>query len=635
MADNKPQSTGTDLVSTAKIVAFPVDGAAYAERGMKALERLRYDKALTYFRKAVQCEPDNPIHQCNLAGVLAESGQFEESNQILEHVVHHVEPEMTDCFYYMANNCAYLEQFEQAEALLRHYLKEDPYGAYAEEAEEMLQMLMNDMHHSNQPVRSKAERLKEKKEQLSESFSSKEVEDDVVEEQEHFNSDDESEISHERARALLEEGKFIEAERMLLEVLEQDPDYLAARNNLALAYYYMGRFDEAVSTLENVLERDSGNLHALCNLVIFEKHAGNDVRVADLVQVLSKTEPFHQEHAFKLATTMGSLGEHSEAYRHLKRLIVKGAVSDASVYHYAAVAACHVNRYDEAGRWWATCRRLDNESGVAAYYIEQLQQVVDGKLDPMPSYHYRIPYEEERRRQEQKLKRHMNTVNFKSSEGLQAVREDDPAALETAAWEQQLKTDPLVRSSLFWALRFGETGTKLQALQAIHLLHDEEAKEALHNLLLDPAQELYLKQVAFYMLRKMGVEGPITFEMQGEELSQSSNHLANHLPEWKEVWQKVLTTTESHMQGRYNVFMLHDIETMWIEFLTQLYPDVPRLQKAEAWSAALEYRVAKLYQCDVTLEQLAERYGTSSATISKHVKRMDEVSEIDTMDITQ
>ncbi|MCG7408831.1 tetratricopeptide repeat protein [Paenibacillus sp. ACRRX] len=657
MAEQKSESAGPILNTQSAIIAFPVDAAAYADRAMKALERLHYDKALKYFRRAADSEPANPVHQCNLAGALAETGQFEQSNRILEHVIEQLDPDMTECYYYMANNWAYLDNFNTAEVLLERYLTLEPYGMYAEEAEEMLEMLRFEMRSSHSFPRGRTgsahkagmnlgDNAESPTEDLKQadpssitqvgnwnSLQGNQAEDlmsasahTTEQEQTDLNGEsplseedndmDEQERDHSMARVLLEEGRFAEAEQLLLHILQGDPEFLAARNNLALAYYYMGRFDEARSELEGVLDRDGGNLHALCNLAIFERHAGHEDKVQLLIGMLTKTEPFHREHAFKLATTMGILGEHAEAYRHLKRIVTKSSMREPSVYHYAAVAACHVERYDEAARWWASCRRLDPQSGIATYYLEQLQQARPGEAwQVMPSYHYRLPYDEASRRH-----RHAAQVSDTTS----TWNEDTEGGTE-AGWEQQVKTDPLVRSSLFWALRFGELEIKLQALEAMSLLGDDEAKGALRALLTDREQETYVKQLCLYVLRRMGVQESLDVLIGDETIHVSSAYLLQGPPEWQPEWQLVINMLRDQMGDHYELFIIHDAEVLWVQFIDAMYPDTPRMLKPDAWAAAIEYVTGKLHDKKVSFQDVANRYGVTAATVSKYVKRIEEL----------
>ena len=74
----------------------------------------------------------------------------------------------------------------------------------------------------------------------------------------------------------MEEGKFLEATRILEEMVEEYPYFLAARNNLALGYYYLGSLNVPYGPGGNITSKDQANLHALCNLAVFYSHKGKD-----------------------------------------------------------------------------------------------------------------------------------------------------------------------------------------------------------------------------------------------------------------------------------------------------------------------------------------------------------------------
>src|SRR5690606_8838798 len=110
-------------------------------RAVQSLDRYHYDKALKYFRRAVEYEPENPVNHCNMAGILSEMGRYEESNDILRSVLDQIDPAMTECYYYLANNYANMELYEAAEEALVSYLENDEEGQFLEEADELLDLL--------------------------------------------------------------------------------------------------------------------------------------------------------------------------------------------------------------------------------------------------------------------------------------------------------------------------------------------------------------------------------------------------------------------------------------------------------------------------------------------------------------
>jgi tetratricopeptide (TPR) repeat protein len=550
------------------VIDIKMDAAFFFERAVQSLDRYHYDKALKYFRRAVEYEPENPVNHCNLAGVLSEMGKYEESNRMLQHVLDDIDPTMTECHFYMANNYANLESYEKAEQSLVRYLEEDSAGQFLEEAEEMMEFLSYELGRPVQPASIKAR---------------------------------EGYYEHDRARALLEEGKFAEAVRLLEKLLKMHPDFTAARNNLALAYYYMGHFEKSMSTIHEVLEQEPGNLHAMCNLAIFHQHFSNKRELNDLLSVLLKMFPYHADHVFKLATTMGILGEHEKAYQLFRRLLKSGEVGlEPSLYHYTAVAAANIGRYDEAQKLWRQAGKADPDSNIPAFYLGQLEVLRQGGKSQPLSYHYHLPFEEQFR------------VLEKSQMGI----------------PDHLKKDPLVRSSFFWALRHGDADTKLQVIQAFGLIGDNEVKEALRDFIQDPNEDDYLKKVAVFVLRTIGVRDPLQATLDGQSLMLQASPYSPKLPRWESKWQSVMDTALQTMNKRYDMIQQHDLETLWVEFLTRMYPTVPKITKVEGWAAALEYLIAKMHRRAISYYEVAGRYNVGVTTVSKNVKIIDDACKL-------
>lgn len=546
-----------------KVIPVKMDAAFFFERAVQSLDRYHYDKALKYFRRAAEFEPDNPVNHCNLAGILSEMGNYSESNEILQKILTDIDHTMTECHFYMANNFANMEDYEAAEKALVQYLENDPNGQFLDESEEMMEMLSYEL---DRPM--SVSRIKSR----------------------------EGLFEHDKARALLEEGKFSEAVRVLEKLVRKHPDFLAARNNLALAYYYLGRFDKAMDTIREVLEIDPGNLHALCNLAIFYQHIGDLENVRDIASTLGKIYPYHPDHTFKLATTMGILGDHAAAYRLFKRLIKSGeAYADPSLFHYTAVAACNIDLFDEAEKLWRTAEKLDPASEIPKFYLSQLQQMKTKDVKTILSYHYHLPFEEQFR------------VLAKSDEGI----------------PEHLKRDPLVRSSFFWALRHGDVQTKLQVIQVFGMIADAEVKEALLSFIMEPDEDDYLKKVAIFVLRSMGTGEPIKVTLGGKRLELSAFPFSPNLPVWEEKWQSVLELALYKMRKRYDMIQQHDLETLWVEYLSRVFPDVPKITKIEGWAAALEYLTAKMHRRAISYHEVAVRYGVSITTVSKNAKCID------------
>ncbi|WP_339245649.1 tetratricopeptide repeat protein [Paenibacillus sp. FSL R10-2796] len=546
------------------VIPVTLNANFFFERAVRSLDRFQYDKALKNFRKAVEYEPENPVNHCNVAGVLSEMGNYEASNDILTHVLENIDPAMTECYFYMANNFANMESYEEAERSLVTYLEEDVNGEFLAESEELMELLQYELDRPAPLIRIRSR---------------------------------EGVIEHERARALLEEGKFTQAVTLLEEIVSNTPDFLAAHNNLALAYFYMGRFTKAKECIMRVLELDSGNLHALCNLAIFLQYEGDRGQLDGLLRLLETTIPFHQEHLFKMATTMGILGRHRTAYGHFRRLLKDEEVGgDASLYHYCAAAASNSGLYTEAQRCWQKAVKLDPESAVPRFFLAQLQQAQgEGKTLSLVSYNYQLPFQEQ-------LKL------WKDNKG---------------SFTEEVRNNPLLRSSFFWALRYGDANTKLQVTEALRWIEDEEMSEILQGLLKQqPLQEEKLQEAALLSLQRL--IGSVPEENVLQEVKETSSPRLKGLPEWREDWQKVIDQTLSMMDRRYDAIHKKDAELLWKQFLSSLYPDVPFIRHANGWCAALEYLIAKTHNLPVTYREVAQRYNVSVSMVSRYARRIDE-----------
>lgn len=552
--EEKPQS---------HVVSLTMDESFFFERAVRALDRYQYDKALKYFRKAVELKPGNPVNHCNMAGILSEMGDYEASNAVLVHVLEQVDPSMTECRFYMANNFANMERFEEAEEALLAYLEADASGQFLHEAEEMIELLQIELKRNIRDHSVLARRGSDR---------------------------------HERARTMLEEGMFSEAADLLEELLEEYPGFAAAANNLALAYYYMGLTNRALTTVEEVLQSEPGNLHGLCNLAIFRRHSGpaGAEEAALLGRRLATIVPFHREHAFKLATTLGILGEHEAAYQHFRRLLAGDESSaDPSIHHYCAVAALLSGRIDTAERLWRQTLMLDPDAEAAEHYLSCLPEWRKNGVSETVSYHYR----------------------------LEAVKRSEL----WRRWEERLPEDsPAIREALIHTLRSGTTEEKRHALQACRPLADDELTKVLRELVENEGEEAELRELAHAALGEIAFDPPEEDELPELKFSREPAEL----PVWEKRWQDVLDTAIRASCAPSDFGLRRDLEALWTDFLRRLYPDVPVLSYVEGWAAALDYLTDKLRRGESTYEEIGQRYGVSASTVGRYVKRIDQVCNI-------
>jgi tetratricopeptide (TPR) repeat protein len=561
------------LQAKSNIVSVLFDAAFFFERGVRSFNRNDIYKALKYFQKSVDLDPNEPKYLTHLSAVQTELGEYEDSNRILSRLLHHMDETITDCYYYMANNFAHMGEFDQAEQYALMYMQDNDDGLYVEEAEELLDFICYELERTPKEL---------------------DIEHKLI-------------SKHEKARLCLEDGKFVEATRLLEEMVQEYPDFLAARNNLALAYYYLGQYEQALRVIEEILNKDKANLHALCNLAVFYSHKGEEEEVRKLVDGLKKVLPIHSDHHYKLATTLGILGEDERAYELFLTLAKRGLHIDESLYHYIAVASFNTQRWSRAQEYWQKIKVMSGEDEIADYYLDILDkpQFRLGK-NRLP-YHYQLPYD------------------------VQLKKKD---LFNDGKIPKNLLQDPLIRSSLFWSLRHGDHDTKLQVIQSFEYFADQEIEDALRQIIIEPKEEDYIKKVAIFVLRQIGASSPYRANLNGELIDIDEDLVDEKFPEWMAQWQKVVHCLRVGMEGEYDLLEHQEAQGMWTKYLRTCYPNLPKVRKAEGWAAAIEYLIAVKVSKEHTKRDIAERYGVSVSTLSRNLQHIEKSIFLDSASMT-
>ncbi|MBM7704514.1 tetratricopeptide repeat protein [Metabacillus iocasae] len=303
----------------AQIVPFLQTGDYYFEKALKAYRKHDLHKAKRYLERAMQLDPKDPIVVCQLATVLTELGEYQQSNQLLFSVIHEMDEDMVDCYYFIANNYAHLGLFQEAQKYANRYMDQEEDGEFLEDAEDLLDLL------------------------------SIEVEDD---EDEFEQQDDLLIVKQEKAKLLLEQAKFEEAMELLNEIIEDYPQFWSAHNNLALTHFYLNHVDSAMAILDDVLQKNPGNLHALCNKLIFYYYCQQDRQVKELTEQLELVYPISIEHRYKLGATFALIGQYELAYKWLRQLYKTGFEGDSNFYYWLSHASYHVGNETLAKNVW-------------------------------------------------------------------------------------------------------------------------------------------------------------------------------------------------------------------------------------------------------------------------------------------
>ncbi len=135
---DRPKGLLKTDVHSPKVIPFTQDAPYYAQKGVYYSQKNKPAKALLYLQKAVETEPDDPLNHYNLACLLSRINHLEEANRIFKHIVRNMDPELTECYFYMAVNHGLMEDLPEAKRFLLKYLHASPEGDMSEEAEDLL-----------------------------------------------------------------------------------------------------------------------------------------------------------------------------------------------------------------------------------------------------------------------------------------------------------------------------------------------------------------------------------------------------------------------------------------------------------------------------------------------------------------
>ncbi|WP_226671584.1 tetratricopeptide repeat protein [Metabacillus litoralis] len=311
----------------AQVVPFLQDGQYYYNKGLKAYREQNFHKASKYLAKALELDPNDTIKLSQLATIYTDMGKYSQSNELLSQILDEVDNNMSECYYFMANNYAHLGLFQEAYKCATEYAKQEPYGEFIEENEDLIDLLT--------------------------------MEDD--EEEPFLKDPDDLIIKQDAAKSLLENSQFEEAILLLEELVKEYPEFWSAHNNLSLAYFYVGEVEKAKEYLTTVLERNPGNLHAYCNLLVFYYYERKDEKVEELAKALSNVHPLLFEHRYKLGATFALVGYYPAAYKWLRTLYKQGYDGDDVFYYWLSYSAYFTGHETFAEQMWERVIKANKE----------------------------------------------------------------------------------------------------------------------------------------------------------------------------------------------------------------------------------------------------------------------------------
>lgn len=546
-----------------KVIPFERGAEFYFDLSFKHQQNGRLKSALRYIEKAVKIKPNDSFMQFSYAGLLAELGYIDHSSEVLLNIVNNIDPDYEECYFGLGCNYLQVQKIKKSAYYFERYIKIAPYGEFAEEAENIIEML-NLIKEANNNLDD---------EELEKIYK---IEEDGIK--------------------FLERREYDKALKAFQEVVSKLPNALPAKNNLSLSYYYLGKMDKAIEIAQEVIKYEPSNIHANCNMCIYYNKLGINNLLERQIRIIRKLNIDNEDYAYKIADTFGCLNRHKEAYVAYKRLL-RHDNQNPQYIHYAAIAAYNCKKYKEAFTAWKRLKEIDENNFLSEYYCKLVIDVEDEKKQHEPLlYNYQLPKEE--------IALRINKIyNFLS--------------LPTKKCKILLKEDKEIMDLLYYGIVFDKYVLKKLIFNKIKLENLFELEPIIRKYILCPDIDKRIKLESVFLLNKLGAKKPYKVFLDGviEEVTIEPEGLLES--EWKKEWDEVKNKALTMMKNCYKTPYKKIVEDIWYDFIKSSYPEVPSIGKIEIWAAALEYAYCKFSCKDVTQQFLAEKYGISKSSLSE------------------
>ncbi len=562
MKDNK--------VKHNNVLSFYQPPDFFVKKAEKHIDAGNFLEALKLYRQVLGMDPNNVEYLLCIAQIYTEMGLYAESNDVLIKIAKYGETP-TECLFAMGCNYMGMKDYELAEDVFEQYLAIDPEGDYAEDIDELFEILDADdllddgmLHDVNQRMLADA------------SYAGKKC---------------------------FDNGDFKGAIRYLEKVYDKDETMYSAINNLALAYYFDGQKERAIAISEKIIDRNPSDLHACCNLAFFYSDKKDFASAAKHLDKLDKFKDIEPDDMHKVALTYCELGYHRKAYQYFSK-IVAFQPYDLRLLHFCGLAAYNCGLYKEAVSCFALTLKIDPEHSLAKYYLAQTEQAKKHGTGRVFEYVYQVQFNE--------IKKRIRYLN-------DCLKQKDSSL--TDKWAH----DTYFKSIIKWGLHYGDDYIKKIVIEIMSMFSDDSVEDEFRNFILKTSEKDDLKNDIFMHLKRMGAKEPYVAYIKGAiaevRVGSVSEDIGNMAKPYTEVLGHYIKCTRD----------LYDSEVMasGVELLATIAKlrsdDGAWITRPKAFAAALE-----LYICEIsgltdvpTKKELIERYQVTLGSLNRYYHIVD------------
>ncbi len=512
-----------------KILSFDRNAEFHFQKFQKHADDGNYIESLVSIRNALVKDPKNAEYLISLAELYTEMELYEDSNAILFDLLIDKESFDGDVLFGMGCNFFGLHDYEKATECFERYLFTYPDGDFSYDAEDMLDMLDDDIAEENDGIPGETTALIDK------------------------------------SKYLLDTGDYRGAVRLMEKLIKDCPEPVFLKNNLSLAYFCAGKKDKSMELSREVLMTEPDNLHALCNMALFYGSSGDSAKTAEYIERVHGLLPCDGDDLLKVMLTFCEAGFHSLAYGLIPEL-VNDKPYDSRVLFLCAMACANTGKLDEASDFLLDILRIDPDDTIALYYKSRIHRAIqEGETVYSTGYVYQVPLEEIRDRFI-----YLNECASKTDEELRAL------------WTSP---DRKLRSILLWGLNFADSGIKRVCAGMLHSFGDDESESLLRRFLLRENEPDDVKHDIFVMLSSLGAKQPFVAYISGKiaEVRVGSIRNKKGLSKGHEMVIELLAGTS---YAHENKLLITECVSLLDSYFDSL-GKAPSIRSYGAWAAAL------------------------------------------------
>ncbi|HHU63704.1 MAG TPA: hypothetical protein GXZ32_05790 [Clostridiales bacterium] len=559
-----------NLAAKNNVVPFEREASFYYKIAKKHIDNNNYIDGLNYCRKAVEREPYNTEYLLSLAEVFTEMGYYEESNRVLFYIIMTMDTEISECYFGMGCNFIGLQQYNKAKECLFKYIELQPLGEYAEEAQDLLDILQVQIMYFEEVAKHEKD--------LKKAY-------DIA----------------SKGKELLDMGYYKRSIKMLEKALAIDNTLTFAKNNLSLAYFCDGDVQKALELSKDILARYPLDIHANCNSAIFYYDI-KDYENANKHKEIILTLPVQEvEDLYKVAITMCELKEHTHANSMLRKLLHYKPY-DIKVLHCTGISYLNIGKYKQAQTCWRKIEKIDPQNYIAAYYKKQAQHMQNTNQKREFSYRYQVSQEE--------ILHRLRKIN--------EIMKWDRDRLERE-WTDSDEISLLLN----WALDLNDIVIKKAIIHFIASFKDQKAENILRAFVLKKTEPESLKKEVLGLLKQMKAREPYLAYIKDDLVGVKVNINTKETDPKETVYNEILKLALTKMKRAYGKECEGIIRSEWSKFVKKAKNKMPiRVKKKETWAAALEYYFCIIQGINTTKTRIAKRYNVTISSLSANYDKL-------------